>query len=326
MNRREFIGKAAIAGVAMVSAFKLTAVQEVEAANEPSSLEHKEPIARQVFGRTGHLSTLAILGAASFWSAPQEVTDAAMELALSYGINHIDVAYDYNMAEVRLGSWISRHGHPFFLATKSSGRTARTARLDLEGSLEALHVDAIDLWQLHNLINPAEFEIVFSKGGALEAAIEARQKGMVRFIGVTGHGLTAPAMLKKALERFDFDSVSFPFNYVMMQIPQYRTDVEALLVECRKRNVAIQTFKAVVRSPWGSDTRTHNTWYKPLTEPSDIELATHWILGHDDLFLQTPADTRLASIALEAISRFKAAPTEAQMQEQVQRLGMRSLF
>ncbi len=209
-------------------------------------------ITNQAFGRSGHMSSRILLGAAAFSEVTQAETDAALELALSFGVNHVDVAASYGEAELRLGSWISRHGRPFFLATKTGERTVKKAREEIHRSLERLKVAQVDLLQLHNLVDPQEWETALGPGGALEAAIEAREQGLVRFIGVTGHGVTAAAMHRQALERFDFDSILLPFSYVMAQNEQYRSDFLSLLGICQARNVAVQTIKSIVHTPWGA--------------------------------------------------------------------------
>ena len=196
-------------------------------------------ITKQVFGRTGHLSSRILLGAAAFGCVSQSETDEALALALSYGVNHIDVAASYGDAELRLGDWIGRHGKPFFLATKTGERTADKAREELQRSLERLQVDQVDLIQLHYLVDPAEWEIAMGPGGALEALIQARAEGLVRFIGITGHGLTAPAMHIKALERFNFDSVLAPFSFLMARNKLYLDDFKALVKICQHKNIAI---------------------------------------------------------------------------------------
>ncbi len=217
-------------------------------------------ISTHTFGRTGHTSSRVILGAAAFGQTTQAETDAAIELAVSYGVNHIDAAASYGDAEVRIGNWIGRHGRPFFLATKTGERTAAKARVELHRSLERLRVDHVDLLQLHNLADPGEWETALGPGGVSEAAIEARDHGLVRFIGVTGHGWSIPTMHAHALERFDFDSVLLPYSYVMMQNAEYRAACEALLTVCNSRNVAVQTIKSLVHTPWGDRPRTRATW------------------------------------------------------------------
>lgn len=283
-------------------------------------------IAKQVFGRSGHMSSRVLLGAAAFWSVPQAVADASIELALSAGVNHVDVAASYGDAELRVGDWINRHGKPFFLATKTEERTAAKARAGIQQSLERLQVDQLDLIQLHNLVDPQEWETALGPGGALEAAIEAREKGLVRFIGVTGHGVIAPVMHLKALTRFDFDSVLLPFNFVMAQNPQYLQDFMRLWELCRSRNAAVQTIKSLVRSPWGAHPQDRETWYRPLENQPDIDLAVHWVLGHDGLFLNSAGDVNLLPRVLDAAERFDRIPTEDAMENLINKLAMAPLF
>ena len=284
-------------------------------------------IAKAVFGRTGHLSSRILLGAAAFSEATQAESDAGIELALSYGVNHFDVAASYGEAELRVGDWISRHGKPSFLATKTGERTAEKAREEIHRSLERLQVDHVDLIQLHNLVNPLEWETAMGAGGALEAVIEARKQGLVGFIGVTGHGLTAPAMHTKALERFDFDSVLLPFSYLMAQNGQYLADFLNLMSICQSRNVAVQTIKSIVHKPWKDQAeQNRNTWYRPLENQVDIDLAVHWVLGHSGLFLNSVGDVDILPKVLDAANRFEAQPSEAEMQTLVDKLEMKSLF
>jgi aryl-alcohol dehydrogenase-like predicted oxidoreductase len=278
------------------------------------------------FGRTGHLSTRILLGAAAFSRVTQVEADAAMELALSSGVNHVDVAASYGEAELRVGDWIKRHGRSFFLATKTGERTAAKAREEIHRSLERLQVDQVDLLQLHFLVDPIEWETALGAGGALEAVLQAREEGLVRFIGVTGHGLTTPVMHLRALERFDFDSVLLPFNYLMAQNKQYLSNFENLFTVCQKRNIAVQTIKSLVHTPWGEQERTRATWYRPLEDQAEIDLAVHWVLGHAGLFLNTAGDVHILPKVLDAASRFITAPTEDEMRAQVERLGMKTLF
>jgi aryl-alcohol dehydrogenase-like predicted oxidoreductase len=209
------------------------------------------------FGRTGHLSTRAIFGAAAFWSTPQKEADAVLENLLQFGINHIDTAASYGEAELRVGPWMPRHRDRFFLATKTEERTKQGAWESLQRSLERLQTDHVDLFQIHNLSDPQEWEVALGPSGALEAFVEARAQGLTRFIGITGHGLNIAALHRRALDRFDFDSVLLPYSYILMQNPQYAADVEALLQVCPERNVAVQTIKGITRS--GTTNRMHNT-------------------------------------------------------------------
>jgi aryl-alcohol dehydrogenase-like predicted oxidoreductase len=286
----------------------------------------KKMINKLPFGRTGHQSSRTLLGAAAFGSITQDEADASMELAYSFGVNHIDTAASYGDAEIRLGSWISRHGRPSFLATKTGERTYAKAREEIHRSLERMHVDQVDSIQLHNLVDPQEWETALGPGGALEAAVEARQQGLVRFIGVTGHGLTAPAQHKKALERFEFDSVLLPLNYVLAQNAQYLADFNALVAVCQTRNVAVQIIKSITRAPWGDRERARSTWYEPLEEQADIDLAVHWVLSHSGVFLNTVGDIHVLPRVLDAADRFQAAPSEAAMQDLLTRQDMTTLF
>lgn len=277
------------------------------------------------FGRTGHNSTRAIFGAAALWSASQAEADRILDLLLEYGVNHIDTAASYGDSELRVGPWMTRHRDDFFLATKTGERTYAAAREQLHKSLERLQTDHVDLIQLHYLVDPQEHETALGPGGALEALVEAREQGLVRHIGVTGHDWTIAAMHLKALEQFDFDSVLLPYSYLVMQNAPYAVDFEALLQLCQARNVAVQTIKAISRRPWQGH-HTHNTWYEPLTEQSDIDLAVHWVLGREGVFLNTAGDINVLPRILDAAARFHARPDDAAMAAQVERLTMAPIF
>ncbi len=285
-------------------------------------------IATQPFGRTGHQSTRAIFGAAALSNVSQREADQTMELLMRYGVNHIDTAASYGDSELRLGPWMRRYRDRFFLATKTGERTYVKARDEIRRSLERLQVDHVDLIQLHNLATPEEWEIAMGPGGALEAAVEARQAGLVRFIGVTGHGLGIATMHLRSLEQFDFDSVLLPYNYVLMQNPQYAQAFETLMQVCRARNVAVQTIKSITQRPWGEDVRTAATWYRPLTDPAEIERAVHWVLGRPDIFLNTVGDIHLLPMVLAAAARAdeRPRPSDDEMSTQVMRMEMAPLF
>ena len=278
------------------------------------------------FGRTGHLSTRTIFGAAAFYSATQAEADPELDILLAHGINHIDTAASYGEAEKRLGPWMPRQRDRFFLATKTEERTRQGARESLHRSLERLQTDHVDLFQIHNLSDPQEWEIALGPGGALEAFSEAREQGLTRFIGITGHGLHIAALHRKALERFDFDSVLFPYSYILMQNPQYAADVEALLQICRKRNVALQTIKGITRAPWHDRPHTANTWYEPLTDQADIDKAVHWVLGNPIVFLNTAADIHLLPKVFDAASRFTVRPSDEELQTLLTEQAMEPLF
>jgi aryl-alcohol dehydrogenase-like predicted oxidoreductase len=279
------------------------------------------------FGRTGHESTRVIFGAAALWSATQEVADRVLELLLEYGVNHIDTAASYGDSELRIGPWMAEHRDRFFLATKTEERTCAAARDGIRRSLERLRVDRVDLIQLHNLVEPGEWETALGAGGALEACLDARDEGLVRFIGVTGHGVTVAAQHGRALERFDFDAVLLPYSYVLVQNGQYAADFEALVSVCRERDVAVQTIKALVRSPWPEGTAANRTtWYRPLEDERAVELAVHWVLGRPDVFLNSVGDVDLLPEVLAAAARFEARPGEEAMRHLVEAQDMAPLF
>jgi aryl-alcohol dehydrogenase-like predicted oxidoreductase len=283
-------------------------------------------IAQQQFGRTGHMSTRTIFGAAALASVSQVEADATLDVLLRYGVNHIDVAASYGDAELRLAPWLARHREQFFVATKTGGRTAEAARTELHRSLERMGIDHVDLWQLHNLSDPIEWDQALSPGGAIDAAVEAKQQGLVGAIGVTGHGLQIAATHRRSLRRFDFDSVLLPYNYLTLQVPYYAENFDALLATCKERQVAVQTIKSIAYRPWMGRQHTRTVWYEPLASQSDIDLAIHWALRRPGIFLNTVGDIHLLPLVLDAASRFEVGPTDDQMQAMAERLSMESLF
>ena len=284
-------------------------------------------IKKAPFGQTGHMSTRTLFGAAALWEVTPEESERTLNLLFEYGINHIDTAASYGNAEVTLGPWLERHRQKFFLATKSDKRTYQEAKEELHRSLERMRTDHVDLWQMHCLIDEEGWETAMGPGGALEAFVEAQEQGLVRFLGVTAHDLIAPAILKRSLERFDFDSVLLVYNYPMMQNPQYAADFEALYKLCQERNVAMQAIKSVCRGPWGDKPHTRACWYEPLEEQADIDRAVHYVLSRPGLFLNTLADINILPKVLDAASRFQeAGPSDEEMQVMAKNLGMEPLF
>lgn len=281
------------------------------------------------FGRTGHQSTRTIFGAAAFGNVTQDEADRTMELLLDYGINHIDTAASYGDAELRLGPWMATHRDKFFLATKTTKRNYTEAKEEIHRSLERLRTDQIDLIQLHCLIDAAEWETAMGSSGALEATLEAREQGLVRYIGVTGHGTGAAAMHLRSLERFDFDSVLLPYNYAMMQNAAYAADFEKLVELCEARSIAVQTIKSITRGPWGETPRDAATWYEPLRDEGEIELAVNYVLRRPSLFLNTAGDIHVLPLVLKAARRYfenRVDMPVAQMDEALNELGLTPLF
>jgi aryl-alcohol dehydrogenase-like predicted oxidoreductase len=283
-------------------------------------------IERLPFGATGHDSSRVIFGAAALGSVSLGDAERALELLLAHGINHIDVAASYGDAELRVATWLRRHPGEFFVATKTGERTYRGAREEIRRSLDRLGVDRIDSIQLHNLVDVIDWETAHGPQGALEAAIEARDEGLVRFIGVTGHGLSVPEMHRRSLERFAFDSVLAPYNYVQMRDPRYAETFEALAAVCAERNVALQTIKSLALRRWEGRPKTASTWYEPLREQADIDLAAHWVLGRPQAFLLTTGDVEILPRLLDAAERFERRPSDEQMAGLADRREVTALF
>jgi aryl-alcohol dehydrogenase-like predicted oxidoreductase len=278
------------------------------------------------FGKTGHHSTRVIFGAAALGGMKQDRADRVLEILLQYGINHIDTAASYGESELRIGPWMREHRERFFLATKTGDRSYEGARASLHRSLERLRVDHVDLIQMHNLVDETEWHTATGPRGALEALAEAREQGLCRFIGVTGHGTRAGAMHRRSLERFAFDSVLFPYNFTMMNIPSYAADVEALLQICRERGVATQTIKSAARRRWQSDDVRKFSWYEPLRERDALRRAVHFVLSRPGLFLNSSSDATILGEILEAASTPAAEPERAEMEADVARYAMQPLF
>lgn len=264
------------------------------------------------FGRTGHLSTLGIFGAAAFWEVTQPEADAAMERVIAAGVNHVDVAPSYGKAEERLGPWMEKERRRFFLGCKTLERTREGAAAELRRSLDLLRVEAFDLYQFHAVNSMEELDLVTKKGGPLDAVLEAREAGLTRFIGITGHGLNAPAVFLEALRRYDFDSVLFPINPKLYSNPDYRRDSQDLLRECRARDVGTMIIKAVGKRPWGERVKTHTTWYEPYDDATQIQQTVNFALSQDVTGLCTPGDVSVLPLFLEACDQFAPLSPDAQ--------------
>jgi aryl-alcohol dehydrogenase-like predicted oxidoreductase len=282
---------------------------------------------RSEFGRTGHKSSRVIFGAAALGAMRQERADELLPMLLEYGVNHIDAAASYGDAELRLGPWMASHRSDFFLATKTGDRGGDDARASLERSLDRLGVDHVDLIQLHNLVEPDEWETAHGPGGAVQALAKAREQGLTRFIGVTGHGLRIASMHLRSLEAFDFDSVLLPHNYSLLQIEDYRRDVESLLAVCDDRRVAVQTIKSVARRRWGEDDGPRFSWYEPIADPSAISRAVRRVLSNRQLFLITSSDARLLRPILEAAANMDGGvPSDQEMEADIASFDVSPLF
>ena len=279
-----------------------------------------------VFGRTGHVSTRTIFGAAALANVTQEAADRTLELLLKYGINHIDVAASYGEAEDRVGPWMDKHRQDFFLATKTEHRTYKGAKEELHRSLERLHVDYVDLWQMHFLIEEEDWQTAMGPGGALEAFVEAREQGLARFLGVTGHEIRVTDFHKRSLERYDFDSILLPYSPVLMQNQKYAEGFESLISTCQERNVAVQTIKSISRGPWKGKERTHATWYEPYEDQAQIDTIVHWVLSRPGIFLNTAGDIHLLPKVLDAAERFDESALQSDFEEVIAQMDADPLF
>lgn len=290
----------------------------------------KKQLTRRPFGSTEHESSVVIFGAAALMSDKPKVNDRVLALLLEYGINHIDVAADYGKAEQAVGRWMPEHRDRFFLASKTGKRDYAGAREEIHRSLERLRCDQLDLIQFHNLTQEPDHEQAFSKDGCLRAAVEAREEGLVRFIGVTGHGTRAPEMHQRSLERFPFDSVLFPYNFPMCEQSDYARDAEALITLCTERGVAIQTIKAVAKRRWAHGMqRARHCWYEPIEEPASFEQAVHFVLAREPLFLNSSSDSVILERTLAVAARFvpgSEAPGSVAMREALRRVDAQPLF
>jgi aryl-alcohol dehydrogenase-like predicted oxidoreductase len=284
------------------------------------AIEHAE------FGRTGHQSSRVIFGAAALSRMSQERADDLLPVLLNYGVNHLDVAASYGDAELRLAPWLAAHPGKFFVATKTGDRTGGAARASLERSLERLGVDQVDLIQLHNLVEEDEWETAHGPGGAVAALAQARDEGLVRSIGVTGHGLRIAGMHLRSLQRFDFDSVLLPYNFSLLSESSYRAELEVVLELCASRRVAVQTIKSVARRRWVDDSQPHFSWYEPLPAGPAVERAVRYVLARPQLFLNTSSDARLLRPILEAAVTPAPPPSDAELQADQVAFDVRPLF
>jgi aryl-alcohol dehydrogenase-like predicted oxidoreductase len=284
-------------------------------------------IETSVFGRTGHESTRIIFGAAALADVSQADADQTLDLIRRHGINHIDTAASYGEAEDRLGPFIEQHRDEVFLASKTGDRTREEAYASIRRSLERMRTDHLDLIQLHNLVDEEERQTALGAGGALEACLQAKDEGLVSWIGITGHGVTVARQHLKSLQAYDFDSVLLPYNYPMTRNPSYIADWEELYTLCQERDVAVQTIKAITKAPWAED-QDHfaSTWYEPLQDQAAIDTAVSWVLGKPSVYLNTVGDITILPRVLDAADRFTGRPDDAAMGELEQRWDMQPLF
>jgi aryl-alcohol dehydrogenase-like predicted oxidoreductase len=280
------------------------------------------------FGRTGHFSSRVIFGAAAIGSGSQNFADGILETVRAAGINHIDTAASYGDSELRLTDFLHDHRDEVFLATKTGERSGSAARAELERSLQRLGVAHVDLVQLHNLVEDDEWAVAHGPGGAVEALARAQSEGLVRHIGVTGHGLRIPAMHLRSLAEFEFASVLFPYNYSLLKSPDYLTDVAALKAECVRRGVAMQTIKSIARRRWPDGSQKQYSWYEPLDDADAIGRAVRFVLSEPGLFLNSSSDARQLPAIIHAAQAptHADAPTPAELEADSTKFGIAPLF
>jgi aryl-alcohol dehydrogenase-like predicted oxidoreductase len=287
-------------------------------------------IAKSPFGHTGHNSTRALFGAAAFADVSQADADKTLDILFHFGINHIDTAASYGEAELRIGPWMPKHRDKFFLATKTEERTYKGAMRDLENSRKRLKSDVIDLWQMHVLVDEDGWQTAMGADGALKAFIEAKDKGWVRFLGVTGHGVQAPDFHRRSLEVHPFDSVLLPWNYPMSLNNKYSRSFTRLKTICSEKNIVMQAIKGICRRPWPEGKQNRATWYEPLEKQEDINRAVAYILSDPQYFMNTAGDIDVLPRVLQAASDFAqgkiTAPSNADMAEMADKLDMAALF
>jgi aryl-alcohol dehydrogenase-like predicted oxidoreductase len=284
-------------------------------------------ITKAVFGRTGHMSTRVIFGAAALGTVTQAEADKTLELLLEYGINHIDTAASYGESELRIGPWMKQHRSKFFLATKTGERTYEAAKAQFYQSLEKLRVDYVDLIQLHYLVDQNEWNTAMGENGALKWVIEAKELGLTRFVGVTGHDVAVAQRHLESTDMYDFDTLLLPYNYSMMRNPEYASGFEKLMHRAQERNMAVQTIKSITRRRWQEGTdKFAATWYEPFTEQAHIDKAVHWVLGREGVFLNSIGDIYILPKVLDAASRYQARPSAAEMETLERELAVTPMF
>lgn len=268
-------------------------------------------------GRLGHMSSVLIYGGAALGEVTQETADASVRLALAAGINHFDTAAAYGESELRLGAWMQRIRDRIFLASKTGDRTSTGAYDSIRRSLERLRVERLDLIQLHAVCDLDDLGAATGAGGALEGALRAKEEGLVGAIGITGHGMGAPAVHLEALHRYPFDTVLTPCNYRLWIEDDYRRDLEALEEEVRAQEVGLMFIKALARNLWRSDeAHRYDTWYEPLDEQRPIDAAVAFALSRASATgIATAGDIRLLPMMIEAERRATSISPEAAVTE-----------
>jgi aryl-alcohol dehydrogenase-like predicted oxidoreductase len=267
-------------------------------------------------GRLNRENSVLIFGGAALAEATEEDSDAAIQQALDAGVDHFDTAADYGDSELQYGRWMPEIRDRIFLSTKTGLREKDAAKRQIQDSLERLRVDNVDLLQLHSVGDIEDLDRATGPGGSLEAAIEAKEEGIVGAIGITGHGNEAPATHLEALRRYPFETVLTPWNYILSTDEGYRADYEALVEEIRRQDAGLMIIKTISRRNWpesdARDDQRYTTWYEPFDRQEYIDAAVSWVLSHDEVTgLAMVGDVMLVPRMLEAENR-RMSPKEAE--------------
>ena len=259
-------------------------------------------------GRLGRENSVLIFGGAALGEVTEEAADTAIGQALDAGVDHFDTAADYGESEVHYGRWMPEIRDRIFLSTKTGDRERDAARRSIERSLERLRVDHVDLIQLHAVCDPEDLDRATGPGGALEAAIQAKEEGLVGAVGITGHGHEAPATHLEALTRYPFDTVLTPWNYILSTDEDYRRDYEALVQEIERQDAGLMTIKTVSRRNWpeGDPQRDqrYTTWYEPFDQREYVNAAVSFVLSFGEITgIAMVGDVTLVPMMLEAEGR-----------------------
>jgi aryl-alcohol dehydrogenase-like predicted oxidoreductase len=255
-------------------------------------------------GRLGSENSVLIFGGAALAESTEEDGDRAIQQALDAGVDHFDTAADYGDSELHYGRWMPEIRDRIFLSTKTGLREKDAAKRQIQDSLERLRVDNVDLLQLHAVGDFEDLDRATGPGGSLEAAVEAKEEGLVGAIGITGHGNEAPATHLEALRRYPFETVLTPWNYILSTDEGYRADYEALVEEIRRQDTGLMIIKAISRRNWpegGANGQRYTTWYEPFDQQDYIDAAVSWVLSHEEVTgLAMAGDVTLVPMMLEA--------------------------
>jgi aryl-alcohol dehydrogenase-like predicted oxidoreductase len=274
-------------------------------------------------GKTGHMSTILTFGGAALWLVTQKEADEGIAMAVEHGINHIDVAPNYGQAETRLAPWLQKHRNSVFLGCKTMKRTKKEAAEALRLSLATMKVNDFDLYQFHCTDDIKALDIILGPDGAMEAVLEAKQQGLVRYIGVTGH---SPAFLAEAVKRFAFDTVLLPLNRIEAAHPTKFNEYKPLLKLTRQQDMGVMAMKSVAKGPWNTDMHMYKTWYEPVDTQDEIDKGVWFTLNQDITTIAMPGDLRLWPMVIDAAERFKPLSAAEQKALLTDAKGYKPLF